>query len=46
VLDSVERADDPLSRGSVIEAFLVPGDHQSVAGPYSVDEVGEIDFGP
>jgi hypothetical protein len=44
VLDAIERADDPLSRGSVIEAFFAAGEHESVAGRYSVDEVGEIEF--
>ena len=43
-LDAIERADDPLSRGSVIEAFFAAGEHESVAGPYTVDEVGEIEF--
>jgi hypothetical protein len=43
-LDAIERADDPLSRGSVIEAFFALGEHESVAGRYTVDEVGEIEF--
>jgi ABC-type branched-subunit amino acid transport system substrate-binding protein len=42
-LDAIERSDDPLSRGAVVEAFFEPGEHDSVAGSYSVDELGEID---
>ena len=43
-LDAIERAEDPLSRGSVVEAFLAAGEHESAAGPYTVDEVGLIDL--
>ena len=43
-LDAIERADDPLSRASVIEAFFAVGEHESVAGRYTVDEVGEVEF--
>ena len=43
-LDAIERADDPLSRSSVIEAFFAPGEHESIAGTYTVDEIGEIEF--
>jgi hypothetical protein len=28
----------------VIEAFFATGEHDSVAGTYSVDELGEIEF--
>jgi hypothetical protein len=41
ILDSIERADDPLSRGSVITAFLSTADRDSELGTYSIDEVGE-----
>jgi hypothetical protein len=43
-LDAIDRASDPLARDSVVEAFFESGVHDSVAGRYSVDELGEIEF--
>lgn len=40
VLDSVERADDPLDRSSVVDAFFATSDRDSILGSYSIDEVG------
>ncbi len=40
VLDSLERAEDPLDRGAVIEAFFATDDRDSVLGRYSIDAVG------
>jgi branched-chain amino acid transport system substrate-binding protein len=41
VLDSIDRADDPLDRGSVVDAFFATTDRESVLGTYSIDEVGD-----
>jgi len=41
VLDSIDRADDPLDRGSVVDAFFATTDRDSVLGSYSIDEVGD-----
>ena len=41
VLDSIERAGDPLDRGAVTEAFFATEDRDSVLGTYSIDEVGD-----
>jgi branched-chain amino acid transport system substrate-binding protein len=41
VLDSIERADDPLDRSSVTEAFFATTDRDSVLGTYSIDDVGD-----
>lgn len=41
VLDSIDRAGDPLDRGSVVEAFFATSDRESVLGTYSIDEVGD-----
>jgi hypothetical protein len=43
VLDSIERAADPLSRSSVVEAFLATEDRNSELGAYSIDDVGRAD---
>ncbi|MGI9021077.1 MAG: hypothetical protein ACR2G3_10245 [Solirubrobacterales bacterium] len=41
VLDSVERAGNPLDRASVVEAFLTTGERDSDdLGAYTVDEIG------
>jgi branched-chain amino acid transport system substrate-binding protein len=40
ILDSVERASDPLDRSSVVEAFFATADRDSVLGTYSIDEEG------
>jgi branched-chain amino acid transport system substrate-binding protein len=41
VLDSIGRADDPLDRGSVIDAFFATADRGSILGTYSIDDVGD-----
>jgi hypothetical protein len=41
VLDSIDRADDPLDRGSVVDAFFATTDHDSILGTYSIDDVGD-----
>lgn len=41
VLDSIERADDPLDRTAVVESFLSVADRQSILGTYSIDAVGD-----
>ena len=41
VLDSIGRADDPLDRGSVIDAFFATTDRDSILGSYSIDDVGD-----
>ena len=41
VLDSIERADDPLDRTAVVESFLSTADRQSILGTYSIDAVGD-----
>ncbi len=43
VLDSIERAGDPLDRASVVEAFLATGERESPLGPYSIDELGQAE---
>lgn len=40
ILDSIDRADDPEDRGSVVDAFFETGNRESVLGTYSIDEVG------
>lgn len=40
ILDSIERADDPLDRADVIEAFFATADRESILGTYSIDDVG------
>lgn len=45
VLDSIERADDPLDRASVRDAFFATTDRESVLGTYSIDEVGDTTLG-
>jgi branched-chain amino acid transport system substrate-binding protein len=40
VLDSIERAGEPVDRSAVIDAFFDTVDRRSVLGTYSVDEVG------
>jgi branched-chain amino acid transport system substrate-binding protein len=41
VLDSISRADEPLDRGSVIDAFFATADRDSILGQYSIDGVGD-----
>jgi hypothetical protein len=43
-LDAIERADDPLARESVVEAFLATADRESALGTYSIDDVGRAEF--
>ena len=43
VLDSIDRAEDPLSRASVVEAFLATGERDSPLGPYTIDELGRAE---
>jgi len=40
-LDAIDRADDPLDRGSVVDAFFATADRDSILGPYSIDEAGD-----
>ena len=40
ILDSIDRADNPEDRASVIDAFFETADRDSVLGTYSIDEVG------
>jgi len=39
-LDSIERAEDPLDRKAVVDAFFATADRPSILGTYSIDEVG------
>jgi branched-chain amino acid transport system substrate-binding protein len=41
VLDSIDRADDPTDRGSVIDAFFATDDRASILGTYSITGTGE-----
>ncbi len=41
VLDSIDRAGDPLDRASVIDAFFATTDRESILGTYSIDDVGD-----
>ena len=41
VLDSIDRADDPLDRSSVIDSFFATTDRDSILGTYSIDETGD-----
>jgi hypothetical protein len=45
VLDSIDRASDPLDRDSVVEAFLATGERESPLGLYSIDDVGRAEPG-
>jgi len=45
VLDAIDRADDPLDRASVVQAFFEAGQRDSPLGPYEVDEVGRAQPG-
>ena len=45
VLDSIDRAQDPLDRSSVVEAFFATGDRRSILGTYSIDGVGNTTLG-
>ena len=40
-LDAIDRADDPLDRGSVVDAFFATADRDSILGTYSIDEAGD-----
>jgi branched-chain amino acid transport system substrate-binding protein len=40
ILDSIERASDPLDRASVVDAFFDIADRESILGTYSIDEEG------
>ncbi len=44
VLDAIERADDPLDRASVIDAYFATSDRDSVLGSYSIDGAGDTDL--
>jgi hypothetical protein len=39
-LDAIERADDPLSRGAVVDAFFATEGRDSILGEYSIDSAG------
>lgn len=41
VLDSIERAEDPLDRTAVVDAFFATTDRESILGTYSIDGVGD-----
>lgn len=41
ILDSIDRAEDPLDRAAVRDAFFATADRDSILGTYSVDEVGD-----
>jgi branched-chain amino acid transport system substrate-binding protein len=41
VLDSIDRADDPTDRASVIDAFFATTDRDSILGTYSISDTGE-----
>jgi len=43
VLDSIERASNPLDRASVVEAFLATGERDSPLGAYAIDELGRAE---
>lgn len=45
VLDSIQRADNPLSRKDVVDAFFATTDRDSILGRYSIDEVGNTTLG-
>ena len=40
VIDSIERAGEPVDRSAAIDAFFDTVDRRSVLGTYSIDEVG------
>jgi len=44
-LDAIGRAEDPLDRAAVIDAFFATADRESVLGTYSIDEVGDTTLG-
>ena len=41
ILDSIERASNPVDRSAVIAAFFETADRSSVLGTYTIDEVGD-----
>jgi branched-chain amino acid transport system substrate-binding protein len=41
ILDSIDRADDPTDRSSVIDAFFSTPDRDSILGRYSITDTGE-----
>ena len=41
VLDSIERAAEPVDRATILDAFFDTRDRDSVLGTYSVDELGD-----
>jgi branched-chain amino acid transport system substrate-binding protein len=41
ILDSIDRASNPVDRSAVIEAFFDTADRDSVLGTYAIDEVGD-----
>ncbi|MGH2987238.1 MAG: branched-chain amino acid ABC transporter substrate-binding protein [Solirubrobacterales bacterium] len=41
ILDSIDRASNPVDRSAVIAAFFETADRDSVLGTYSIDEVGD-----
>lgn len=44
VLDSIARAEDPLSRASVLEAFFATSGRDSPLGAYTIDPVGRAAY--
>lgn len=44
-LDAIERAEDPLDRGAVVDAFFVTEARASILGEYSIDAVGNTTLG-
>ncbi len=45
ILDSIDRATDPLDRAAVIDAFFATAERDSALGSYSIDEVGDTTLG-
>jgi branched-chain amino acid transport system substrate-binding protein len=44
-LDAIDRADDPLDRGSVVDALFATEARDSILGTYSIDEAGDTTLG-
>ena len=41
ILDSIERAEDPLDRTAVVDAFFATEDRDSILGEYSIEDTGD-----
>jgi branched-chain amino acid transport system substrate-binding protein len=41
VLDAIDRAEDPLDRSAVVDAFFATSERESILGTYSIDESGD-----